>query len=623
MVRKSYLIAGNSTPFTMVVALLFLAASCSQRRETSSILLLATTDHFGLYAGEILRTEGFNGFITDSIVSEEIDVDYLKGFDIVVLAQHALTRQQAQALAQYVEEGGNLIAFRPDKTLQRVFGIKELEQGSSTKYISVVDTTTIGRGLSRKRLIIHASADNYELAGAREIAQLHTALSDSSPMPSVVLNRFGKGLALAFTYNLPESIVYTRQGNPANAGLEKDGILGIRAMDLFTHGFVDTTQNVLNPADEQMRLLTHAIEHMTLKTKPLPRFWYFPDSLKSVVTLNNDGEDSKEEEFLEQFQDVARHGASMTLYVKEPQLISPARVTAWQNEGFEISGHPDDTRQATHPDWKTMDSVYTVLGTRLKETYGIPAMKTITNHWFVWVGNRTNGEQDFAAQAQIEALHGVELDCNYAHYDNGSDQGHFLGPMGYHQGNYTGTGLTMKFAGSDGKIIDVYQQLNNVYDQQYMEHKDQDGYYNAFRGLMDRSIRQEVYSGISVRAHNNEYFFSKAPLMKIIDYAKSHHVPVWPEITWLEFLKAKDEATFKDIRWSDNKLTFSVHSARPFERDLSCIMPYDYRENSVSAIRQDGEPCKFDVVEIKGFTYTRIAVKPGRDHLIEVQYRAR
>jgi hypothetical protein len=442
---------------------------------------------------------------------------------------------------------------------------------------------------------------------------------DTNASPAVVLNTFGEGSAIAFAYNLPESTVYTRQGNPANAGLETDAILGIRAMDLFTGGWVDTTKNTLNQADEQMRLLTHSIEYLSSRSKPFPRFWYFPDSLNCVVTLNNDGEDSREVEFLKQFDDVERHGAVMTLYVKEPSLISKERVDSWRERGFEISGHPDNTKQAVKPDWNTMDSVYTTLQNRLREGFGISSMKTITNHWFVWVGNDADGKKNFAAQAKLEEKHGVGLDCNYAHYDNGSDQGHFLGPMGLNQGNYTGTGLTMKFANGDGRILNIYQQLNNVYDQQYMEHKDQEGYFNAFKGIMDRSLHNEVYSSISVRAHNNEYFFSEIPLMKMLEYAKSNNIPVWTELSWLQFLETKDQAAFENIAWSDNKLTFDILSGISYNRDLACLIPYRFDNKRVTAIRT-GDKSDYDIITIKGREYARVYCKTGVGTHVEVRY---
>ena len=97
---------------------------------------------------------------------------------------------------------------------------------------------------------------------------------------------------MSFLYNLSENIVLTRQGNTEDAGKEMDSIPGLRAMDLFTNGWVDTSCNMLNHADEQMRILSIGIEYMS--NLPLPKMWYFPDTLSCLVTLNNDGEDSKE-----------------------------------------------------------------------------------------------------------------------------------------------------------------------------------------------------------------------------------------------------------------------------------------------------------------------------------------
>jgi hypothetical protein len=597
-----------------------LSTSCVKRDEPDPILLLATQNNFGLYTGEILTTEGFNSFDTDSITNPGLTINRLEDFDIVILAETSITSAQCELLTQYVEGGGNLIAFRPDRRLSEVFGLVGGHGEIVEAYLSIHAGNEIANGITNETLQFHGTADQYTLKDGLEIARLFKDDTTATDFPAVVMNKYGKGQTLAFLYNLPKSIVYTRQGNPRDAGKEMDGITGIRAMDLFTNGYVNTSKNVLNQADEQMRLLSHGIEQMSLRTKPLPRFWYFPDTLRCLVTLNNDGEDSKEIEFGPQFEDVAAKEAKMTLYIKEVEYISKDWVDSWAKKGFEFSGHPDDTRQATNPDWNTMDSVYKALQRELESNYGITNMQTVTNHWFVWVGNNQNGEMNFAAQAKIENNNGVGLDCNYAHYDNGSTQGHFLGELGTNQGNYTGSGLSMKFADASGEVIHVYQQLNNVYDQQYMEHKDQDGYYNAFKGLMDRSLNKEVYSTISIRAHNNEYFFSKVPLMKMLDYARSKGIPVWTELQFYDFLMTKEEASFGDLRWSGNKLTFTIHSVIPHQHGITCMIPYSYNGKKITEIISNGVPQSYTINTVKGFEYAWVTIKPGARYMIEVSY---
>ena len=350
------------------------------------------------------------------------------------------------------------------------------------------------------------------------------------------------------------------------------------------------------------------------------RFWYFPDTLKCLVTLNNDGEDSREEEFQPQFADVDSKEAKMTLYVKEVDLISEKWIDNWRNKGFEISGHPDDTKQAVNPDWKTMDSVYKALIGKLNSRYHIHSMRTVVNHWFVWCGKNADGTMNFAAQAEIEEKNGIELDCNYAHYDNHSNQGHFLGSMGTNQGNYTGSGLVMKFADMQGSMINVYQQLNNVYDQQYMENKDPDGFLNCFRGLMDRSLNNEVYSFICVKAHNAEYFFSKVPLMKMLDYANSREIPVWTEQKLLDFLKAKDEAGFTDIHWSNGVLSFKIKSSLKHSNKLACMIPYHYHGKRINKVTVNGAGQSYAIRSIKGSDYVMLTIRPGLNYSLTAHY---
>lgn len=594
--------------------------SCTVNIPHSPILVLATDNKFGSFTCEMLKTEGFNEFEMDSIKDIKITLKYLKNFDVIILPQTSLTNSEKNILSNYVKDGGNLIAFKPDKNLSDVFGIIDAGGIIAEGYIAVTTNDEIGQGITSESLQLHGEADKYNIKGGKQIAALYMDAITSTGYPAVVVNDYGKGYAMAFLYNLPQSIVYTRQGNYQYAGQEMDGVKGIRPRDMFTNGWVNTSKNILNQADEQMRLLSHGIEKMNHFIKPLPRFWYFPDTLKCLVTLTNDGEDSKEAEFEPKFEDVDYKGAKMTLYVKEVNLISKPWVNGWINKGFEISGHPDDTKQAINPDWRTMDSVYKALIINLNINCGIAAMHTVANHWFVWCGKNEDGTMDFAAQAKIEENNGIGLDCNYSHSDNNSIQGHFLGPLGTNQGNFTGSGLIIKFADVRGSIINVYQHLTNVYDQQYMINKDPEGYYNCFKGLMDRSLHNEVYSFISVKSHNDEYSFAKVPLMRMLEYANSNGIPVWTVQKLLDFIKMKDEATFTDINWSNNRLSFNLNSSLKHSNGLTFMIPYKYGNLKINGITLNGKDTRFINKSVKGSDYAFITVKPGVNYSFIVTY---
>ena len=140
-----------------------LLLSCSKKNETSPILLLATQREFGLYTGEILKTEGFNTFETDSIANPGLTTNYLNDFDIVILAETEITSAQQELLTRYVEEGGNLIAFRPDKKLSNVFGIGDTDSETGEGYLSINTSNEMGNGITTETLQFHGTADHVTL----------------------------------------------------------------------------------------------------------------------------------------------------------------------------------------------------------------------------------------------------------------------------------------------------------------------------------------------------------------------------------------------------------------------------------------------------------------------------
>ncbi len=593
--------------------------SCTKPISKAPILIIATDSGFGTYTSEILKAEGLNEFILDSLNSKAISKNYLTLFDVVILAEREIAKDKKELFEEYVKTGGKLIAFRPDKDLSGIFGIEYLGETIDEGYIKIDTNSEQGKGITTQSIQLHGIADKYSVQSAKIIASIIANKDKPDTFPGVVINNYGQGQAIAFLYNLPKSIVYTRQGNPLFAGIEKDGIPGLRGTDLFTDGWVDTSKNTLNQADQQMTLLSNCIQ--TISNKPLPRFWYFPDTLKCLITLTNDGEFRSETDFEPQLQDVDSMGAKMSLYLLQPEKVSKQWVDKWIAKGFEIAGHPDDTKEAGNPDWNNMDGVIKAKKNEIAEKFGLQ-IRTNVNHWFVWCGRDADVKPDFAAQSMLEEINSIELDLNYAHYDIKSNQGdNYLGPLGTNQGNFTGTGLPMKFANVNGKIINVYQQFNAVYDQQYNESHDPEGFFNCFKGLMDRSLNDEVYSFISVKAHNDEYYFSKDPLMKMLAYANSHGVPVWTALQQLDFIKTREEASFTNTNWSNNILSFNLNSSIKNGNGLTIMILHNFGNKKIKGISKNGDDASFIVRQIKGSAYAFLTVEPGKAYQISATYR--
>jgi len=137
---------------------------------------------------------------------------------------------------------------------------------------------------------------------------------------------------------------------------------------------------------------------------------------------------------------------------------------------------------------------------------------------------------------------------------------------------------------------------------------------------MDRSLYNGVYSYISIKAHNAEYFFSKTALLKMLDYANEKNIPVWTAAKLLDFLKAKDEAVFNDIKWSGGQLAFKIKSSLTHPNHFTCMVPYKYGGKKINKISINGISAFYGVQSIKGFEYAMVSMPPGIDHNIVASY---
>ena len=133
-------------------------------------------------------------------------------------------------------------------------------------------STGPGTGIVNQTIQFHGIADRYTLNGAASIATLYLNPSLATSNPAVTMRSVGGngGQAAAFTYDLARSIVYTRQGNPAWAGQERDGNQPTRSNDLFFGSkvgdvqpdWVNLNKVAIPQADEQQRLLANMILEM-------------------------------------------------------------------------------------------------------------------------------------------------------------------------------------------------------------------------------------------------------------------------------------------------------------------------------------------------------------------------
>ena len=203
------------------------ARRCCPPRGSGGPIGVVTSgaDPFSSYFAEILRAEGLNSFATFDVGN--LSANTLGLYDTVVVGRVALTPAQATILTTWVNEGGNLIAMRPDPELAGLLGLTR--RGRHAVGRLPARRQRVRRpasGSSPRRCSSTAPPTGTPSAGASAVATLYSTatVADGEPcrdhLRTVGTNG---GQAAAFTYDLARSVVYTRQGNPAWAGQERDG----------------------------------------------------------------------------------------------------------------------------------------------------------------------------------------------------------------------------------------------------------------------------------------------------------------------------------------------------------------------------------------------------------------
>lgn len=569
------------------------------------VLVVAPTGaSFAGYLPEILKTEGLNAFTKGDLSA--LNATDLAKYDVVVLGETALTAAQVTALTDWVTAGGNLITMRPDEQLAGLLGLAAVTSGSTTLaegYVLVDTSKEPGAGITGETMQYHGTADRYTMNGATAVATLYSDPTTATVNPAVTLRTVGTagGQAAAFTYDLARSVVYTRQGNPAYAGLERDGATPIRSDDMFwgsspTNGYVNLDKVKIPQADEQQRLLANLVQTMNRDNKPLPRFWYFPRDAKAVVMATGDdhGNNGTAGRY-DQYDANSTPDCSVILwsclrftsYVYPGTPLSPQAATDYDARGFDTGAHV--TSGCSDFTSTSLDNNYsTQLGQWKTDFPGLPSPTTNRFHCLVY--------SDWATQPKTERKHGMGMDTNY-YYWPGSWVDNRPGFM-------TGSGMPMRFADADGSVIDSYQaatQLTDESGQSYPFTPDALldnaqgalGYYGAFTANMHTDV---------ATVYENDQMLASA---------QSRGVPVIAARQMLTWLKGRDSSAFTDLAWSSGTLSFGIAPGTGTTGLMAHLPTAGPAGTTLSSITRSGSSVPFTVQTVKGLAYASFPAASG------------
>jgi hypothetical protein len=582
-------------------------------RKSPPPILIVTSDAnpFADYTRQLFKAEGVDAF--DTLDVTQLSASALTGFDVVVLGDVPVTDAQVATLTTWVQSGGNLVAFHPDKKLASLLGLTDAGGTLANGYLRVDTSADPGTGITGDTMQFHGTADRYTLAGARAVATLYSNATTATSNPAVTVRDVGSngGQAAAFTFDLSRSIVYTRQGNPAWVGQERDGEAGIRPNDLFYGAsatdpqpdWLDTSKIAIPQADEQQRLLVNLVTSIERDRKPVPRFWYFPRDLRAAVVMTGDdhavgGTVGR----FDQYIAASRPDCSVvdwecvraTSYMYSNGPMTDAQARAYIQAGFEIALHVAINNGCGEWTPAEADSIFASQLLAFSTKYpSVPSPVTNRTHCVTW--------DDWATEPKTELMHGIGLDTNYYAYP--------ASWIATKPGFMTGSGIPMKFADSDGSTIGVYQAMTQMDDEADQE------YPATVNALLDKALGADGYYGFFVVNMHTDLALSPGS-DAIVAAAQARGVPVISSKQLLDWLEARDASKFDDLKWDGSKITFSI-AADDGANGLRAMLPRQARGGTLSALTRDGAPVTFDTKTIKGVEY---AVFPADDGAYAATY---
>ncbi len=586
----------------------------------------SAANKFGRYLGEILRAEGLNEFEVTTLGA--MTLTELDKHDLTILAETTLSASEATTLNNYVNGGGRLIAMRPDSQIKALFDLGASAGVLTDGYLKIDNTATIngaapGSGLSTQTLQIHGDATQYNiLAGAITIAQLYSDVSTVTTYPAVVSDDTGR--AVAFTYDLAKNVVYTRQSNPANADVDTDGDAVLRTIDLFQlsggGSWVNRDRIPVPQADEQQRLFARLVKQFVGQAKPIPQLWYFPDSAKTMLILTADVHAQPEAYIQPEITSLNNHGGDATFYLSTGGgILSTTILETWRSQGHEFGIHPYRNPQGV--------MTYAALNAGFNDSVNafdfyynsVPMSRTVRNHQVSWQG--------WTDAADIAVAHGMVMDTNFYHWGQWLKKPDNTWPHGY----ITGSGQPMKFIKADGAILNYYQQLTQLVDEQLFDLYDLPPFesesLSASQGIavsqqmIDASLAGD-YAAIMTQFHVDYYYDPpQAWAEGTMDYANTHGVPIWNADKWLSFTETRHDANYNNVAWSSGagSLTFDLAATATAGVNLTTILPLSHGSAPLLSVEVDGSPASYSTQTIKGLNVAFVTVAAG-NHSFVVTY---
>ena len=183
----------------------------------------------------------------------------------------------------------------------------------------------------------------------------------------------------------------------------------------------------------------------------------------------------------------------------------------------------------------------------------------------------------------------MRLDANYYYYYPSSW-------IATKPGFMTGSGEVMRFADSDGSLIDVWQASTEITDESGQAEP------ATVNALLDGALGSNGYYGAFVaNIHTDQAASSDSDA--IVASAQARDVPIISAKQLLEWVDGRDRSSFDSFGWSSKTLSFKVH-ADGDANGLQGMLPFQSGSDTLQTItRGGGVNVGFTTRTIKGIAY--------------------
>jgi hypothetical protein len=195
---------------------------------------------------------------------------------------------------------------------------------------------------------------------------------------------------------------------------------------------------------------------------------------------------------------------------------------------------------------------------------------------------------DWVSNAEVESARGIRMDANYYH---------FPGPwIGAKPGFLNGGGFPMRFATSNGALVDVYQQNTNLTDESTTS------YSTSIAALLDNAIGASGYYGAFGANMHTDSAAPHAGAEAIVSAALARSVPVVSYKQLLTWIDGRNGSTIRGLSRNGGTLTF-VLTVGSGANGLQAMLPVQGSTGTLTGITRSGSPVSYTTQTIKGVQY--------------------